>query len=86
MLLSCHLNAVQDHDIKIANRSLENVTQFKYLGVTVTNQNLIDEEIKGTSNLGNACYHSVQKVLSSRLPSKNKNYNIQNYNFPCGFV
>jgi hypothetical protein len=35
-LLSCHRNAGQDHDIKIANKSFENVAQFKYLGTTVT--------------------------------------------------
>jgi hypothetical protein len=28
-------------DIKIANRSFENLSQFKYLGTTVTNKNLI---------------------------------------------
>jgi hypothetical protein len=43
-------------DIKIAYRSFENVTQFKYLGTTVTNQNLIQEEIKRRLNSGNACY------------------------------
>jgi hypothetical protein len=32
---------------------------------------LIQEEIKRRFNLGNACYHSVQKLLSSRLLSKN---------------
>jgi hypothetical protein len=37
----------------------------------VTNQNLILEEIKYGLNLGNACYHSVQNLLSSRLLSKN---------------
>jgi hypothetical protein len=73
MLLSCH-HAGQDHSIKIANRSFENVAQFKYLGVTVTNQNLIPEEIKSLLNLGNACYHSVQNLLSSRLLSKNVQY------------
>jgi hypothetical protein len=38
---------------------------------TVTNQNLIQEEIKRRLNSGNACYHSVQKLLSSCLLSKN---------------
>jgi hypothetical protein len=46
MLLSSHQNVGQNQDIKIANRSFENVTQFKYLGMTVTNQYLIQEEIK----------------------------------------
>jgi hypothetical protein len=47
------------------------VSQFKYLGTTVTNQNLIQEEIKSRLNSGNACYHSVRNLLSSRLLSKN---------------
>jgi L-lysine 2,3-aminomutase len=46
ILLSYHQNACQNHDIKIANRPFENVAQLKYLGITVTNQNLIQEEIK----------------------------------------
>jgi hypothetical protein len=46
MLLSRHQNVGQNWDIKIANRSFENVSQFKYLGTTVTNLNLIQEEIK----------------------------------------
>jgi hypothetical protein len=32
---------------------------------------LIQEEIKRRMNSGNACYHSVQNLLSSRLLSKN---------------
>jgi hypothetical protein len=71
MLLSHHQNAGQSRDIKVANISFENVAQFKYLGMTVTNQNLIQEEIKERMNSGNACYHSVQNLLSSRLLSKN---------------
>jgi hypothetical protein len=56
---------------KSANSRIENVAKFKYFGRTVTNQNLIQEEIKGRFNSGNVCYHSVQNLLSSRLLSKN---------------
>jgi uncharacterized protein YabE (DUF348 family) len=45
MLLSRHQIVGQNRDIKIANRSFENMLQFKYLGATVTNQNLIQVEI-----------------------------------------
>jgi hypothetical protein len=71
MLLSHHQNVGQNRDIKIANRSFENLSQFRYLGTIVTNQNLIHEEIKRRLNSGNACYHSVQNLLSSRLLVKN---------------
>jgi hypothetical protein len=58
--------------VLIANRLLVlvNVAQFKYFETTVTNQNLIQKEIKRRLNSSNACY-SVQKILSSHLLSKN---------------
>jgi hypothetical protein len=71
MSLSRHQNSDKNRDIKIANRSFGNVSQFKYLGTTVTNENLIEEEIKRRLNSGNACYHSVQNLSSSRVLSKN---------------
>jgi hypothetical protein len=71
VLLFCHQNAGQNWDIKIANRSFENVSQFKYLGMAVTNKNLIQEEIKRRLNSGKACYHSDQKLQSYRLVLKN---------------
>jgi hypothetical protein len=37
----------------------------------VINQNIIQEEIKRRLNSGNACYHSVQNLLSSHLLSEN---------------
>ena len=45
--------------------------EFKYLGTTLTNQNPIQEEIKSRMKSGNACYQSVQNLLSSSLLSKN---------------
>jgi hypothetical protein len=57
MLLSEHQNAGQNQNIKIANTSYEDASQFKYLEKTVTNKNLIQEEIKRRLNSGNACYH-----------------------------
>jgi hypothetical protein len=38
MLLSCHKNAGQNHDMKTANRSFENLSQLKYFGMRVTNE------------------------------------------------
>jgi hypothetical protein len=46
----------KNHDMKIVNRCFENVTQFRYLGTMVKNQNLILDEIKRRLNLDNACY------------------------------
>jgi hypothetical protein len=54
----------QKHSTKIANWSFEDVPVFKYLGTTLTDQNWTQEEIKSILNLGNACYHSVQSLLS----------------------
>jgi hypothetical protein len=71
MLLSRHQNAGQNHNIKKANRYIANVARFKYLGTTITNQNLMHEENKRRLNSGNACCHSVQNLLSSCLLSKN---------------
>jgi hypothetical protein len=71
MLLSRHQNAWQNHDINIGNRCFENVAQFRYVGTTITNQNLILKGIKRRLNLGNACYYSLKKLLSLCLLSKN---------------
>ena len=44
--------------------------KFRYLRVSVTNTNDIREEIKRRINMENACYYSLEKILSSHLLSK----------------
>jgi hypothetical protein len=70
MLPSRLQNGGRHQDTKIANRSFGNVSQFKYLGTTITNQYLIQKEIKRRLDSGNACCHSAQNLPSSRLLSK----------------
>jgi hypothetical protein len=44
---------------------------MSFVASGLTNQNSIQEEIKGRLKSGNAGYHSVQNLLSSSLLSKN---------------
>jgi hypothetical protein len=69
--MSRYPNSGQNQNIRTANESFENVAEFKYLGTTLTNQKDIHDEIKSRLHSGNACYYSVQNLLSSRLISKN---------------
>jgi hypothetical protein len=71
MIMSRHPNSGQNQDIRTANESFESVAKFKNLGTTLTNQNDILDEIKIRLNSGNACYYSVQNLLSSHLISRN---------------
>jgi len=60
-------NAGRSHSMKTDNSTIERVEEFKYLGTTLTNKYSIQEEIKSRLKLRNACYYSVQKLLSSSL-------------------
>jgi hypothetical protein len=68
--MSCHQNAEQNENIKIANISFENVAKFKYFGRTITEQNFIHEEIK--SRYIRLMLATIKlKNFSFRLPLKN---------------
>ena len=71
MVMSRERGVGLSHTMKVDNSSTESVEEFRYLGTTLTNENSIQEEIKSRLKLGNACYHSVQNLLSSSLLSKN---------------
>ena len=70
MVTSRDQNAERSHRIKSENSSFERVKEFKYLGTNLTKQNSIQEENKCRLKPGNACYHSMQNLLSSSLLSK----------------
>ena len=49
---------------------LEQVQSYKYLGVTMSSDNSIEEEIQNRITLGNKAYHANQFLFKSRLVSK----------------
>ena len=71
MVMSRDQNAGRIHSVRVDNSTFERAEEFKYLGTTLTNENSIAEEIKSRVKSGNACYHSVENLLSSNLLSKN---------------
>jgi len=70
MVMSRDQNTGQNHSVRIDNNIFERMEEFKYLGTTLTIQNSTWEEIKSRLRSGNACYHSVQNLLSSSLLSR----------------
>ena len=70
MITSRHQNVILNQNIVIGNSLFENVEKLRYLGVTVKNTNDMREEIKRRINMGNACFYTHEKILSSHLLSK----------------
>jgi hypothetical protein len=61
MIMSHHLNSGQNQNIRVGNELFENVAKLKDLGMTLTNQNDIHDEIKSRLNSRNACY--IQSII-----------------------
>ncbi|KAJ4428651.1 hypothetical protein ANN_25644 [Periplaneta americana] len=83
MIMSRDQNIIRNGTIKVGDLSFEEVEKFKYFGATVTNINDTREKIKRRINMGNVCYYSVEKLLSSSLLSKNLKVRI--YKTAAGF-
>jgi len=64
-------NARPSKGIRIGNGFFENLEEFIYLGTNLTNQNSIQKEVMSRLKSGNACYHSLQNLLSFTLLPKN---------------
>jgi hypothetical protein len=65
------LEVNQENNVYVNVTLSEGRTRFIYLGTTLTDQNCMHEKIKCRLNSEDACYHSVQSLLSSRLLSGN---------------
>jgi len=76
MVMSRDQIAGQSHSIKTDNSFFGRMEGFKYLGTTLKNQNSIQKEIEIKLKPGNACYLSVQNLLSFSLLYKNLNFKI----------
>jgi hypothetical protein len=74
MVISRDQHAGQNRNSNVGNKSFEMLKQLRYLGKTLTNQNLIHEEIKSRLKSKNS--------EQNRLPSRNIK-DTQNYNFAC---
>jgi hypothetical protein len=76
MLMSRYQKIGKKHTIKIPSRSFEDVASFKYLRISLADQNFIREEITNRINSGNTFYHSIQSLWSFRKFSRNVKFKI----------
>jgi hypothetical protein len=78
-------NAEQNSNIKERNKSFERMSNLKYLGAKLTNQNASVNTFKSRLNSGNICYNLVQ-IFSHFLSKKHSFKNMLTYNFVCCFI
>jgi hypothetical protein len=80
MNMTRHLNPGQNQNIRVANESFENVAKFKYLEMTLTNQNdeVLDEERDGLRNVGS---FTAQPFDPAQSPGKQQISNQNDIHF-----
>jgi len=57
-------------NLKIENNEFEQVKEFRYLGVTLNNKNIMHEEINVRLNAANLCYFAMETLFKSKTLSK----------------
>jgi len=70
MIISQNTGNEGDKSIRISYEVIEKINKFKYLGTYVTSKTEVTEKLKSRLVSGNACFYSVQKLLTSRLISR----------------
>jgi len=63
-------NNENQHNLQVGNLTFEKVENFKYLGVNINSKNDMHREISERIASGNRCYHSISKLLKSKLLSR----------------
>jgi len=58
-------------NLKVENNEFGKVKEFKYLGVTLNNKNIIHEEINVRLNAANQCYFAMEILFKLITISKN---------------
>jgi len=71
MVMARDQNVGRNQSVSVDNSNFESEEEVTYLQTISTDQISIPEEIKSRLRSGNACYHLVQNLLSSRLLPKN---------------
>ena len=67
-----------DGNIEIGELEVESVHSFKYLGSTITSDNLIEKEVIERIGIGNRCAFALNKVMTSRQISQRTKLRIYN--------
>jgi len=58
------------YNLQVGNLTFEKVENFKYLGVNINSNSDMHQEISERIASGNRCYHSISKLLKSKLLSR----------------
>jgi hypothetical protein len=53
-------------NLKIENNEFEQVKEFKYLGVTLNNKNIMHKEINLRLNATNQCYFAMKTLFNQK--------------------
>jgi hypothetical protein len=67
-------NMRKPHNLRIGNKEFEGVSEFKYLGNMVENNDRNDRCIKESIQTGNKAYHANLQMLKSKIISRNYKY------------
>jgi len=77
---------VNQHNLQVGNLTFEKVEHLKYLGVNINSKNDIHREISERKASGNRSYHSISKLLKSKLLSKKSKTALYKLSETCNHI